>query len=212
MYHNKNMRKLKYPLLVLVALFFCACDDEETYGDKKNKERSAISTYISNNGINVIDEATFDAQGQTTDVAANQYVYLEKSGIYMQIERKGSGSKLEENKQVNLLCRYTEWNIMDGAMQSRNDYTSRNYDKMTVTRVGSQYTASFASGVMLSTYGASVPAGWLVPLEYVKVGRQSSEDEGIAKVSIIVPHTQGQAYAMSSVYPCAYTITYQRER
>lgn len=28
----------------------------------------------------------------------------------------------------------------------------------------------------------------------------------------IYEHTQGQAYAMSSVYPCAYTITYQRER
>lgn len=206
------MRKTAYPLLVLVVMLFCACNDEETYGDKKEKERNAISDYIRDNGINVIDEQTFEAQGQTTDVAANQYVYLEKSGIYMQIERKGSGSQLEENKQVNLLCRYTEWNIMDGAMQSRDDYAPRSYDKMTVTRVGSQYTASFVSGVMLSTYGASVPAGWLVPLQYVKVGRQTDAEDGIAKVSIIVPHTQGHAYAMSSVYPCAYTITYQRER
>ncbi|MDE5949133.1 MAG: DUF4827 domain-containing protein [Prevotella sp.] len=197
---------------MLVVMLFCACNDEETYGDKKEKERNAISRYISDNGINVIDENTFEAQGQTTDIAANQYVYLEKSGIYMQIERKGSGSVLEENKQVNLLCRYTEWNIMDNAMQSRDDYAPRGYDKMTVTRVGSQYTASFVSGVMLSTYGASVPAGWLIPLQYVRVGRQTDAEDGIAKVNIIVPHTQGQAYAMSSVYPCAYTITYQRER
>lgn len=160
----------------------------------------------------MIDENTFEAQGQTTDNAANQYVYLEKSGIYMQIERKGSGSMLEENKQVNLLCRYTEWNIMDNVMQSRDDYSPRSYDKMMVTRVGSQYTASFVSGVMLNTYGASVPAGWLIPLQYVRVGRQTDAEDGIAKVKIIVPHTQGQAYAMSSVYPCAYTITYQRER
>lgn len=206
------MRKTAYPLLMLVVMLFCACNDEETYGDKKEKERNAISRYISDNGINVIDENTFEAQGQTTDIAANQYVYLEKSGIYMQIERKGSGSVLEENKQVNLLCRYTEWNIMDNAMQSRDDYAPRSYDKMTVTRVGSQYTASFVSGVMLSTYGASVPAGWLIPLQYVRVGRQTDAEDGIAKVNIIVPHTQGQAYAMSSVYPCAYTITYQRER
>ncbi len=206
------MRKTAYPLLVLVVMLFCACNDEETYGDKKEKERNAISRYIRDNGINVIDENTFEAQGQTTDNAANQYVYLEKSGIYMQIERKGSGSMLEENKQVNLLCRYTEWNIMDNAMQSRDDYSPRSYDKMTVTRVGSQYTASFVSGVMLNTYGASVPAGWLIPLQYVRVGRQTDAEDGIAKVKIIVPHTQGQAYAMSSVYPCAYTITYQRER
>lgn len=206
------MRKTAYPLLVLVVMLFCACNDEETYGDKKEKERNAISRYIRDNGINVIDENTFEAQGQTTDNAANQYVYLEKSGIYMQIERKGSGSMLEENKQVNLLCRYTEWNIMDNAMQSRDDYSPRSYDKMMVTRVGSQYTASFVSGVMLNTYGASVPAGWLIPLQYVRVGRQTDAEDGIAKVKIIVPHTQGQAYAMSSVYPCAYTITYQRER
>ncbi len=206
------MRKTAYPLLVLVVMLFCACNDEETYGDKKEKERNAISRYIRDNGINVIDENTFEAQGQTTDNAANQYVYLEKSGIYMQIERKGSGSMLEENKQVNLLCRYTEWNIMDNVMQSRDDYSPRSYDKMMVTRVGSQYTASFVSGVMLNTYGASVPAGWLIPLQYVRVGRQTDAEDGIAKVKIIVPHTQGQAYAMSSVYPCAYTITYQRER
>lgn len=101
---------------------------------------------------------------------------------------------------------------MDNAMQTRNDYSPRLYDKMTVTRTGSSYTASFVSGVMFSTYGASVPAGWLIPLQYVKVGRQDTPDGEIAMVKLVVPHTQGQAYATSSVYPCFYTITYQREK
>ena len=202
-----------YPLIAVCSLMLLAsCDDEETYGEKKEKERDAISSFISSEGISVIDENRFNEQGQTTNLDNNEFVYLEKSGVYMQIERKGAGSMLEENKQVNLLSRYTEYNIMEGAMQSRNDYSARDYDKMTVTRTGASYTASFASGIMYNTYGASVPSGWLVPLQYVKVGRQTSESEGIAKVRIIVPHTQGQAYAMSSVYPCFYTITYQRER
>ena len=206
------MKKTIYPVLALVALLFCACSDGETYGDMKEKERKAISAFISSEGINVISESQFNSQGQATDLASNQFVYLDKSGIYMQIERKGSGSRLEEDRQVNLICRYTEYNIMDQTMQTRNDYDSRNYDKMTVTRTGSSYTASFVSGMMMNTYGASVPSGWLVPLEYVNIGRQYSADAEIAKVRIIVPHTQGQAYAMSSVYPCFYTITYQREQ
>ncbi len=208
------MKRIAYSLLVLAAMMlFASCDDYETYGDKKEKERDAISAFIRDEGIVVINESQFEAQEQTTDTAKNEYVYLAKSGVYMQIVRKGSGSMLEENKQVNLLCRYTEFNIADRAMQTYNYFISpstRMPEKMTVTRTGSSYTASFASGVMFSTYGASVPAGWLIPLQYVKVGRQDSDEE-IAKVKIIVPHTQGQANATSNVYSCFYTITYQRE-
>lgn len=208
------MKRIAYSLLVLAAvMLFASCDDYETYGDKKEKERDAISAFIRDEGIVVINESQFEAQGQTTDTAKNEYVYLAKSGVYMQIVRKGSGNMLEENKQVNLLCRYTEFNIADRAMQTYNYFISpstRMPEKMTVTRTGSSYTASFASGVMFSTYGASVPAGWLIPLQYVKVGRQDSDEE-IAKVKIIVPHTQGQANATSNVYSCFYTITYQRE-
>ena len=73
-------------------------------------------------------------------------------------------------------------------------------------------TATFVSGAMYSTYGTSVPSGWLVPLSYINVGRQSRPDEEIARVKLIVPHSQGQSYASQNVYPCFYDITYQRER
>ncbi|MCX4292537.1 MULTISPECIES: DUF4827 domain-containing protein [unclassified Prevotella] len=207
---------MKKPLFMLVALAavmsFASCDDYETYGEKKERERDAISEYIRSEKINVIDDSRFHAQGDSTSVEKNEFVYLPNSGVYMQIVRKGAGEKLEENKQVNLICRYMEYNIFDKAVQSRNDYNPRNYDKMSVTRTGSQYTASFSSGVMFSTYGASVPAGWLVPLQYIRVGRQTTPADEIAKVRLIVPHTQGHSYATSSVYPCYYEITYQREK
>lgn len=197
---------------LLAAVCLTSCNDDETYGDKKKKERSAIDQFISERHISVIDQATFARHDSTTNLDRNEFVYLSNSAVYMQIVRRGAGNRLPDGKQTNLLLRYTEWNIMNGAYQSRNDYDPRAYDKMTVTRTGSSYTASFASGVMYSTYGASVPAGWLVPLEYIHVGRQSTPDEEIARVRLIVPHTQGHSYATSSVYPCYYEITYQQEK
>ncbi|MGM9697694.1 MAG: DUF4827 domain-containing protein [Prevotella sp.] len=207
------MKNIIYSFLVFfVAFTFVACDDYETYGEKKEKERDAIAAYISSNNIKVIDESTFTAQGETTSVENNEYVYLEKSGVYMQIVRRGAGEKLEENKQVNIICRFVEYNINEGYNQLANMYTSYYPDKFTVLRTGSTLTASFTQGMMQSSYGNSVPEGWLVPLLYINIGRQTSADEEISRVNLIVPHSKGQAYAQQSVYACHYTITYQRER
>lgn len=207
---TKKTTRLLLAALAVVA--FASCDDYETYGDKKEKEQDAIEAYISANGINVIGESQFHSQGDSTSVEKNEYVYLDNSGVYMQIVRRGCGSQIEEDKQVNVLCRYYEYNILDNAMQTRNDYNNRTFDKMSVVRQGATYSATFASGVMYSTYGSSVPSGWLVPLPYIKIGRQDTPGEEIARVKLIVPHSQGQTYASQNVYPCFYDITYQRER
>ena len=207
---TKKTTRLLLAALAVVA--FASCDDYETYGDKKEKEQDAIEAYISANGINVIGESQFHSQGDSTSVEKNEYVYLDNSGVYMQIVRRGCGSQIEEDKQVNVLCRYYEYNILDNAMQTRNDYNNRTFDKMSVVRQGATYSATFASGVMFSTYGSSVPSGWLVPFPFIKIGRQDTPGEEIARVKLIVPHSQGQTYASQNVYPCFYDITYQRER
>ncbi len=223
------MKRLFFPLLLLVTVLFCSsCENYETYGDKKAKERDAINKYISKENIKVIDENTFNAQGQTTNVANNEYVRLVRTGVYMQIVREGCGSMLESGKTVNILCRFSEYNILADSLLVRNNesfyrynYTTGSYidcsqfvDKMSVTRSGTTITATFIEGMMLQTHtsSASVPNGWLVPLNYVKVGRPLSENDEIAKVRLIVPHSQGTADASSSVFPCAYEITYQREK
>lgn len=209
------MRKFAYSTILLVASIFmlAACDNYETYGEKKEKERNAISQFISDSAIVVISEEQFETQGETTDLTKNEYVYLENSGVYMQIVNKGCGSMLEENKVVNLLCRYVEYNILDQALQSYNTTYPHYYEKMAVSRTGVNFTASFVSGMMIQTYSSSsVPAGWLVPLLYIKPGRPASDSEGLATVKLIVPHSQGQAYAQTNVYPCHYTISYQREK
>ena len=67
------MKRLFYPIIALLGvILYASCENYETYGDKKEKERDAISKYISEHGINVISEAVFEAQGQTTDTVDNQ--------------------------------------------------------------------------------------------------------------------------------------------
>ena len=195
-------------MFVLAALW--SCDDYETYGDKKNKEREAITNFISSNNIKEITENEFVLKGCTTDTAKHEYVDLSKSGVWMQIIRKGEGEKIENQKRVNVLVRFEEYDFLNGNSLS-NMASSYIFDKMTVYRDGSTYTASFVSGVMASTYSASVPTGWLVPLDYVTLARPTS-DQALAEVKLIVPHSQGTSQAQSYVYPCYYHIIYEREK
>ncbi len=207
----KKQLSLFFSLLVM-ACSIVACSDGETYGDKKEKERDAIDAFLRDSAFAVIDETTFANQGQQTFVDKRQFVYLDRKGVYMQIVRPGCGDIIADGEQLNVLCKYSEYNILSQSYLSSNIASNRYFDKMLVSRTGATYTASFTFGVMYSTYGASVPAGWLAPLPYIKVGRQTTEDGEIARVRLIVPHTQGHASASSSVYPCFYDITYQRER
>ena len=212
------MRKLSYLLLVLAGIMLIAsCSNTETYADQQKKERSAINSFIADSSINVISEKTFFAQDSTTDVSKNQYVLFESSGVYMQIIRKGCGKKLKNGETATVLSRFTEYNILGDSLQLTNDvlYYSSIVDKMTVKNTSGTFTGSFLSGssLMYTAYSsASVPAGWLIPLAYVNLGRPSKESDEIAKVKLIVPHSEGQYQATQSVYPCYYVLTYERGR
>lgn len=226
----KSMKSKTIAALLLGAvLILCSCQDYETYGDKKAKEREAISRFLSQQNIKVISETTFKEQGETTDTTANEYVYLNRNGVYMQIRRKGCGDMLEEGKTATVLCRFVEYNILADSMLVRNDIPyfiynsylgqvidcSQYVDKMSVLRSGTTFTASFLAGGMMYMYhstSTSVPTGWLVPLNYINIGRPDKEGEETAKVRLIVPHSQGTADASSSVYPCFYEIQYEQAR
>ena len=220
------MNKIIYTLLFVFGLIsLTSCNDYETYADLKEKEQDAISNFIACEGIQVIDEATFKNQGETTDTTRNQFVYMSRTGVYMQILRKGCGSPLEDKKSISLLCRFMEKNLLTDSVLIRNDQkssfyltsigqyidTSQYVDKMFVTRNGTTITAMFESGMMQSYHSStSVPGGWLVPLNYINVGRPEKEGDQIAKVRLIVPHSQGTADASSTVFPCYYEISYER--
>lgn len=212
---NRIIKRIVPFVAVLIA--FMACHDSETYADQKDRERDAINAYIVKKGINPISEKQFEQQGYSTNLERNEYVLFDATGVYMQIVRKGCGEKLKDGEAATLLCRFTEYNILGDSVQLSNEnlYYSGIVDKISVRNTSGTFTASFDTGssLMARTYSsASVPQGWLVPLTYINIGRPQTADDEVAKVNIIVPHTQGQYYATQNVIPCAYEITYQRGR
>ena len=195
-------------LMAVIALV--SCDDYETYADQKEKERDAISQFMIDRHINEISEEVFHANGNRTNVDRNEFVYMSNSGVYMQITRKGAGKPLQDNVNTELYVRFTEVSIFDTTAVITNNYSPYDADIMSVVKTGTTYTASFTYGGMYSTYGASVPAGWLVPLKYINVDGPTA-DEDISFVKLIVPHTQGHSVASSNVYPYYYEIKFQRQ-
>ena len=213
------MKKLLFILIAFSAVL-ASCNDYETYGDKKEKERNAVAKFIADSSIVVISEDAFNQQGHTTNLSRNEFVKLDKTGVYMQIVREGCGTKLEDGENTNLVCRFEEFDIMNDTLSLCNNRNNLTYygknltaipDIMKISRTSGSYTASFTSGMTSSVYGATVPAGWLVALPYIKVGRPQSADEEYAKIRLIVPHSQGHANASSNVIPYYYVITFQRE-
>lgn len=223
-------KSLVYFLFILIALgtVLQSCSEDNSYADMKEREKSMIGGFLSTGAcvknewgdttlyvkpIKVISEKEFADQDSTTDVSKNEYVLFNGPGVYMQIIRKGPGKKLEDGKSATILMRFVEYNIAGDSIQTHNTMSYQLAtvpDIMTCENSYGVFTASYTSGVMMSSYSASVPTGWLIPLSYINLGRQFSEDSEVAKVRLIIPHTQGQMKAQEYVYPCFYEITYQR--
>ncbi len=195
-------------LMALFAVALCSCEDYETYAEQKEKEKMNIYDFIDEQGIEVIDKETFEANGQVTDTAKNEFVLFEDKGVYMQIVRKGEGEMMADGDRTVFMARYLEYNIASGDTVSGNLYASTP-DKFTCERKGDTFSASFTYGFMYGIYGSAVPNGWLVPLSYITPGRPNDK---AAKVRLIVPHSEGTSTAAQYVYPTYYEITYIPER
>ena len=203
-----------------------SCEDEDSYAELRKTERAQIANFLERGTcvvdeesgdtllfvapINVIEESVFFANDSTTNVENNEYVLLSGSGVYMQIVRKGSGKPLENGESTNVVCRYTEFNIAGDSIQSSNDNTATTEIYRQLMSVNKNYgsiTATFDSqGMMGQLYGTTVPSAWIIPLQFINLGRYDGND--IALVRIVVPSTEGQEDAMSNVYPCFYEISY----
>ena len=197
------MKKLVLSFLAAMALCvgFQACDDTMTYAEMKEREDDAINAFIRDSSIVVISQSEFYANDSTTDVSRNEYVQL-ASGVYMQIVDKGIvGDTVKNNDEI--LVRFTEYNILDNYLT---------YSNLTVPYMldSYRYTESTTSiaGIFLqeesyyaSYYGSTaVPAGWLVPWDYIY---------NRSHIKLIVPSDMGSSTAMSSVVPYYYDIRYQ---
>ena len=238
--HSKNYFMMKKTLLYLLPIVCCllsigSCKDGETYAEQKDKEYKAIKSFLDRDivirdddgtvvcnigKINAITEEEFLNQDSTTNLEKNEYVLFGNTGVYMQIVRKGTGEKLERGKTARVICRFIEFNILGDSIQLRNDvnFWHPSPDIIKVSNNYGSFSADFdteinGGGAMYNHYGStSVPSGWLVPFPYIHIGRQDSPEEGIAKVRLIVPHSEGTTSATSNVYPCFYEITFQKMR
>lgn len=200
------MKKLVLLFLSLLAFSFAfqACDDSKTYAEMLEEEDDAIAAFIRDNDIQVISQTEFFNNDSTTDVSKNEYVQL-SSGVYMQIVKKGiedeDGNLLNPNDTVKnndlILVRFMEYSILDKDTSLSNLNAVETVDEFKYTVTSSSIAGIFTQGYMYSYYGTSVPAGWLVPLPYVR---------DMAHVKLIVPSKMGHSTAMQYVYPYFYDI------
>ena len=179
------LRKNIFALMAIGCMTaLVACNDYETYGDKKDKERQLISQFISDSN----------------------------SGVYMQIVHKGVGTPLKDGENTMLIMRFKEMCLEDTTVLD-NLERAYDPDFLKVKRSGTTYTASYVQNLslMYSAYSStSVPAGLLVAFPYINVGRARTENDQISKVRLIVPHSQGHTIASSYVYPYYYELSFQR--
>ena len=200
------MKKLLLLFFILLAVGFSfqACDDTKTYAEMLEEEDDAIADFINKEGIKVISqteffETEFFDNDSVTDVEKNEFVQL-SSGVYMQIVDKGSDNPADTVKNNDLvLVRFMEYSLLDKDTTLSNLTLPYLVDEFKYTASSSSIAGIFIQGLMYMAYGyTAVPAGWLVPLPYVR-------DK--AHVRLIVPSKMGHQSAMQSVYPYYYDIT-----
>ena len=191
------MKKLTLFFLALLAACFAfqACDNSKTYAEMLEEEKDAIKAFIKDSSIVVISQSEFYAQDSMT--YDNEYVQL-ASGVYMHIVDKGSTNLADTIKPNDLiLVRFMEYGLIEKAVTLSNLNSPTIVDEFRYTVTSSSIAGLFTQGYMYMAYGSSVPAGWLVALNYVRDG---------AHVKLIVPSKMGQQTAMQQVYPYYYDI------
>ena len=167
-----------------------------------------------------------------TDTAKNnnEWVLFNSNGIYMQVIDQGCGDYIKKGETADVLVRFDEYNLSYAAEMSNKCLTLSNnvpaysyyVDKMSVTNTSGTFTGSFVNpkaSLMALTYNSSytgisstVPSGWLIPFSWVKIGRPKTDDDRIAHVRLLVPHSYGTTSASGSVQACVYDMTLQKGR
>lgn len=220
--------------LLFISCVLQGCNKGITYADQKENEKDDIQSWIVKHDYKIISEEQFYKQDSLTN--ENEFVLLKESGVYMNIIQRGKGKRILDDGRYTIISRYLEIALSDienffvtgdtlsGNMKLRNYpvFGPENWglpqymaqpDNYILTIDKNNYKASFKENSMMAYVykTASVPSGWLIPLRFLKPASSipTLPSEDIARVKLIVPHSQGSAQAMKYVYPCLYEITYQ---
>ena len=231
------MKKLLLAMIAFAAIFsFAACSDNETYADMRNRELDSISAFLKNENITVISEAEFQKrfdEGKTLTEhtnGKNEYVLFNSNGIYMQVIEQGCGDYIHKGETATVLVRFDEYNlntrakICDESWQLSNNIAAYSFytDPIILTNNSGTFSGSFETrkSLMAITYGSSsysgvsgmVPSGWLVPFTWLKMGRPKTDDDRIAHIRLLVPHSYGTTQASGNVQACLYEMRIMRDR
>ena len=220
--------------LLFISCVLQGCNKGITYAEQKENEKDDIQSWIVKHDYNIISEEQFYKQDSLTN--ENEFVLLKESGVYMNIIQRGKGKRILDDGRYTIISRYLEialsgienffvtGDTLSGNMKLRNYpvFGPENWglpqymaqpDNYILTIDKNNYKASFKENSMMAYVykTASVPSGWLIPLRFLKPANSipTLPSEDIARVKLIVPHSQGSAQAMKYVYPCLYEITYQ---
>ena len=224
-------------MIAFAAIFsFAACSDNETYADMRNRELDSISAFLKNENITVISEAEFQKrfdEGKTLTEhtnGKNEYVLFNSNGIYMQVIEQGCGDYIQKGETATVLVRFDEYNlntrakICDESWQLSNNIAAYSFytDPIILTNNSGTFSGSFETrkSLMAITYGSSsysgvsgmVPSGWLVPFTWLKMGRPKTDDDRIAHIRLLVPHSYGTTQASGNVQACLYEMRIMRDR
>ena len=207
--------------LLAVGAAFQSCDNTKTYAEMLEEERDGVNDFINKYNIQVISESEFLVDTITKcepDYPGyNQYVGF-SNGVYMQIVKRfgtprASSVPFENNNLI--LARFIEKDILTDSITLASNVDNPYLGFLNDYPAGFRYTVSgttiygqFVQEPGISSYyyydytidgmyGTSVPAGWLMALQYVKDG---------AHVKLIVPSKSGHSIAQQKVYPYFYDI------
>ena len=203
------MKKLStlFFLVLSAVLFFPACDDDKTYAELLEEERDMIKDFMNRQGITTISMSQFEGQDSTT--LENEYVEFGGEGVYMHVDHAASGAdaRFAETNDV-ILVRFMEVNLATDDTLSTFVNSSYVPDEFRYTKSTNTILGQFiGGGVMQAVYGSSVPAGWLMPLNYLRLSNSSGSDR--TRIKLIVSAKNGQSDAINSIYPCYYELTFQ---
>lgn len=201
------MKKYLSSVITLLLLVWVVqgCDSTVTYADMLETEQENIQKFIQKEKIKVISEAEFIAKGKVTDVEKNEYV-LFSNNVYMQIVEHAEGEYIAKTND-QILVRFKELDLASDKVIS-NFATSLNVDEFRYVLSDTKASAQFINtyGGMYQTYGSAVPAGWLVPMEFLYLGRSVTKR---AHVKLIVPGTMGHTLASRYVLAKHYELYFQ---
>lgn len=194
-------------LAVSMAVVMQSCDKNKSYAELLKEERNIIKKFMKEQNIEKIDMAQFEAQDSAT--YGNQYVEFSGEGVYMHVVHEASGKNARYAKSNDLvLVRFLQIDLADRDTISSFENVGYTPDEFRYTRTSTSILGQFVGeGLMQSIYGQSVPAGWLMPLTYLKLSDNSGSDR--TKIKLIVSAKNGHSEALQEVYPCYYELTFQ---